>query len=323
MNQKTVLILGATGRFGQAAVTAFAAAGWQVLAQSRRATTEPLPPGVRQLLTPIKDTQTLRQQASGASIIIYAVNTPYPKWHKEALSNACLGMDLAQKLNATFMLPGNVYNFGAEMPALLKPDTPENASTRKGKIRCAIEAEMAARANRGLRSVVIRAGDFFGGGPGVWMDLVILKSIKSGKLVYPGPLNVPHAWAYLPDVAQAFLAVAEKDVEHGFERLHFSGYALSGKELLDTIETAALELGICPKAGFRRNGLPWSVIRLGGLVLPQWRELAEMAYLWDVPHTLDGSALQQKVGALTATPCRVALRQSLVELGWGDQQKQD
>ncbi|MBK7685297.1 MAG: NmrA family NAD(P)-binding protein [Rhodocyclaceae bacterium] len=33
----TVLVLGAKGRFGTAAVNAFAAAGWQVRAQSRRA----------------------------------------------------------------------------------------------------------------------------------------------------------------------------------------------------------------------------------------------------------------------------------------------
>lgn len=321
MNQKTVLILGAGGRFGQAAVSAFAAAGWKVLAQSRRANAAMITTRVSPLLTHLEDIETLSQQAKGASVVIYAVNTAYPKWHKEAFINACLGMDLAQKLNATFMLPGNVYNFGAEMPALLEPETPENASTRKGKIRCAIEAEMAARTHQGLRSFVIRAGDYFGGGPGVWMDMVILKSLRAGKLAYPGPLNVPHAWAYLPDVAQAFLAVAAQNPKEGFERLHFPGYTLTGKELLDAIEKAAQGLGIAPAQGFQRTGLPWGFIRIAGLILPQWREIAEMAYLWTVPHALDGKALQQKIGALPSTPCLDALRQSLLELGLCHQQK--
>lgn len=321
MNQKTVLILGAGGRFGQAAVSAFAEAGWKVLAQSRRANAAIITPRVSPLLTHLEDIETLSQQAKGASVVIYAVNTPYPKWHKEAFRNACIGMDLAQKLNATFMLPGNIYNFGAEMPALLGPETPENASTRKGKIRCAIEAEMAARTRLGLRSFVIRAGDFFGGGPGVWMDMVILKSLRAGKLTYPGPLDVPHAWAYLPDVAQAFLAVAARNPTEGFERLHFPGYTLTGKELLDTIEKAAHGLGIAPAKGFQRNGLPWGMIRMAGLLLKEWREIAEMAYLWSVPHALDGKKLQQKIGALPITPCLDALRQSLLDLGFCHPQK--
>ena len=37
MSRPTVLVLGANGRFGAAAVNAFAAAGWRVLAQLRRA----------------------------------------------------------------------------------------------------------------------------------------------------------------------------------------------------------------------------------------------------------------------------------------------
>ena len=88
------------------------------------------------------------------------------------------------------------------MPATLAADTPERPDTRKGRIRVAIEAEMRERAPRGLRSAVLRAGDFFGGaGSGSWFDLVIAKSAAAGKLVYPGPLDVPHAWAFLPDLA--------------------------------------------------------------------------------------------------------------------------
>jgi hypothetical protein len=54
-------------------------------------------------------------------------------------------------------------------------------------------------------------------------------------------------------------------------------------------------------------------------VWPQWRELAEMAYLWDVPHALSGSALRACLGsdaqALTSTPVDIAFRDSLVALG--------
>ena len=34
---------------------------------------------------------------------------------------------------------------------------------------------------------------------------------RQGRLTYPGPRDVPHAWAYVPDLAQAFVEVAARD----------------------------------------------------------------------------------------------------------------
>jgi nucleoside-diphosphate-sugar epimerase len=220
-------------------------------------------------------------------------------------------MDLAQRLGATFMLPGNVYNFGRTMPALLCPDTPQRPDTVKGRIRVQLEAEMQQRAAQGLRSVVLRAGDFYGGGPGSWMDKVVLASLAQRKLVYPGPLDVPHAWAYLPDLARAFVAVAACDELPAFTRLHFAGHTWTGAQLLAALERAAASLGQGPKAGWRRGSLPWPLLRMGGWVVPMWRALAEMEYLWRVPHALDGAALQARVGDLPSTPLDTALRHTL------------
>jgi nucleoside-diphosphate-sugar epimerase len=317
-SDSTVLVLGANGRFGQAAVAAFAAAGWQVLAQMRRAPDAPLPAGARLLTTPLADADALAAQAAGARVLVHALNPPYTRWRAEVPALGAAGMALAQRLGARFMLPGNVYGFGAAMPALLRPDTPERPDTGKGRIRCALEAEMRRRADAGLRSVVIRAGDFYGGGRGAWFDRVIVGRLGRGRLVYPGPRDVAHAWAYLPDLARAFVAVAE--AEAGLDacaRLHFAGHTLTGTQLLDAVERAAAALGVAPPGGLRRGGLPWPLLRVGGWVVPMWREIAELAYLWRVPHALDGSALQALVGALPGTPVDAAVRQALRALGHG------
>jgi nucleoside-diphosphate-sugar epimerase len=314
-NPRTVLILGAQGRFGRAAVHAFAAAGWRVLAQVRRTPQSALPTGASWLPIALDDTNALCAQAAGASVVVYAVNPVYTAWREQLLPLARLGMDAAERLNARFMLPGNIYNFGAGMPALLNENTPQQPSTVKGRLRCDLEAEMAAR--EGLTSVVLRAGDFFGAGRGSWFDLVITKSIQQGKLVYPGPLELPHAWAYLPDLAQAFVALAQVPAAARFERLHFAGYSLTGTQWLAAIEEAARGLGLQRARGFRHGAMPWRVIRFAGLVLPMWRELAAMAYLWQRPHALDGTRLAQRVGALATTPLPLALRRSLIELGLG------
>ncbi|MEQ1804769.1 MAG: NAD-dependent epimerase/dehydratase family protein [Burkholderiaceae bacterium] len=313
--QPTVLILGANGRLGHAAVRAFASAGWGVLAQARRAPAS-LPVGARYLATPLEDGVGLSAAAAGARAVVYAVNQPYPQWAKHALPQARQGMDVAQRLGATFMFPGNVYNFGAGMPALLDVDTPQEATTKKGYIRVAIEQEMRARAGWGLRSVVIRAGDFFGAGTGSWFDLVIVKSLAQGKLSYAGPLDRAHAWAYLPDLARAFVGVAERaDALPEFANLHFPGHTLTGEELLNAIERAAAALSLQRAGGLRRASLPWGWIRALRWLVPAWREIVELSYLFEVPHELNGEALRRQVGTLQITPIAIALTATLIVLG--------
>jgi nucleoside-diphosphate-sugar epimerase len=312
----TVLILGANGRFGAAAAQAYAHAGWRVLAQLRRAPAQPLPAGASPVVVPLADTAALAVQGAGAQAVVYAVNPVYTRWDSELLPHFRLGMDLAERLGARLLLPGNVYNFGAQMPALLHPGTPQNPSTTKGRQRVAMEAELSARAAAGrLRASIVRAGDFYGAGSGNWFDLAIVKDLLRGKLVYPGPLDVTHAWAYLPDLARAFVAVAARPDRDApaFEDLHFAGHACTGAELLAGIEAAAEAQGLHPPGGWQRGGMPWALIRAVGTVYPMWRELARMRYLWQVPHALDGSALAQATGPLPTSPLALALQAAVAD----------
>ena len=315
--RRTVLILGANGRLGCAAAQAFDAAGWRVLAQVRREPSPDLPVGVCLVQAALSDLDALGAAAAGASVLVHAVNPPYIRWDAEALPALRAALDLAERLGAHIMLPGNVYNFGEGMPALLNESTPQRPSTRKGEIRVQMEALMAQRAAcGGFTASVLRAGDFFGAGTGNWFDQAIAKSLRTGKLVYPGPLDVPHAWAYLPDLARAFVRVAELPRVQAFQRWHFEGNTLTGAQLLAALEVAGRELGIAPPQGFRHGSLPWGVISAIGLVVPKWRELARMAYLWRVPHALDGRPLAAVSGTDQAvTPLAAALRESLLRLG--------
>jgi hypothetical protein len=63
--------------------------------------------------------------------------------------------------------------------------------------------------------------------------------------------------------------------------------------------------------------MPWRLIRAGGLAVPIWREIAEMEYLWRVPHALDGSAMRRAAGPLPSTPIDEAMREALLGLGFG------
>lgn len=320
MTRRTVLVLGANGRFGGAAVAAFAAAGWRVLAQARRPQAAP-PSGVEALTLPLGDAEALAVAATGAEVVVHAINPPYDKWEGQVVPLGRRGMDVAERLGALFMLPGNVYGYGEAMPETLREDTPEGPTTSKGRLRVALEGEARARAEAGrLRAVVLRAGDFYGSGQGSWLDLIIAKDAPKGRLVYPGPLDMPHAWAYLPDLARAFVAVAERSSRNdapAFETFNFAGDTLTGAQFLDLLEVAAGELGLTPVRGWRRGGMPWAMIRMLGVFVPTLKAVAEMSYLWRVPHRLDGTRLAQRLGPVPHTPPGRALRQALVDLGLG------
>lgn len=315
----TVLILGANGRFGCAAAQAFDAAGWHVLAQVRRDAVAGMPRGATLVRHALTDTDALVAAAAGAQAVVHAVNPIYTRWEQEAMPALHAGLAVAERLRAHFLLPGNVYNFGAGMPAVLHEDTPQHPSTRKGEIRVAMEALIAERAARaGFAASVVCGGDFFGAGSGGWFDQVVVRSIRAGKLVYPGPLDVPHAWAWLPDMARAMVAVARQPSPRGFVRWHFEGHTLTGREFLAALEQAAGSIGLRPAHGFRVGGMPWGLLRAVGLLVPMWREFARMSYLWRVPHGLDGTRLRALAGTTRIdTPIVDALRESLLALGLG------
>ncbi len=316
---KTVLVLGARGRFGDAAVRAFARAGWRVLAQARPSPRGALPaalPGVTPVLLPLSDTAALVRAAAGATVVVHAVNPVYTDWAAQALPALRQGMAVARELGARLMLPGNVYAYGTRLPARLDEATPIAPDTPHGRIRAEMEALLEADTT--LRSTVIRAGDFFGHGQGSWLDLLVAKDLDRGRLAYPGPRDRVHAWAYLPDLAQAFVAVAERsDAGPSFETLHFAGHAATGDEFIAALQQAAASLGLAPAKGWRVGGFPWPLIRAAGLVWPMGRALARMSYLWRQPHALDGTRLAARVGpgVLPERPLADALRQALVDLG--------
>jgi nucleoside-diphosphate-sugar epimerase len=308
-----VLVLGANGRLGRCAARAFADAGWQVLAQACRPLAD-ADPRLRAVALPATDTAALAQAAAGATVVVNAMNPLYTDWDRDALPLNAAAIAVARALDATLMFPGNVYNFGARMPARLAEDTPQRPTTRKGELRCAMEAAIRAEAPR---SIVVRAGDFFGGpGTGSWFDQAIVKDLARGKIVYPGPRDRPHAWACLPDLAATFVRLAQVRAQlAAHETFHFPGHTATGEQLVQAIVAAARRAGLlAPGAQPRVAGMPWPLLRVAGLFNPMLRELARMSYLWFVPHELEGDKLVRAIGAVPVTPLDMALDRTLAEL---------
>ena len=56
-------------------------------------------------------------------------------------------------------------------------------------------------------------------------------------------------------------------------------------------------------------------MRLASPVVPMWRELLAMRYLWQRPHRLDEAALTALIGALPRTTLQAAISAALADAG--------
>lgn len=317
--QQRVLILGARGRFGLAAARAFADAGWQVLGHMRPGAQVPAEVAgdtrIQWLASDLYDSGALARAAGTADVVVHALSPQYTHkaWKAQALPMAEAAVEVTRALGATLMFMGNIYNFGKDMPGVLREDTPQRAQTVKGQIRIAIESLIQ---RSGVRAVVIRAGDFFGSGQGTWFDQVVVKDIRKGVFTYPGHRDIATAWAYLPDLARTFVAVAQKHAQlPAFEVLHFAGYQITAQQWLDAIRPIARAQGwVKSDAEVKFGRLPWPVITVGALFVPTWAALLEMRYLWGKAHALANDKLVALIGPEPHTRLESAVAQALADL---------
>jgi nucleoside-diphosphate-sugar epimerase len=308
---KTIAVLGANGRLGRVVAKSFLDKGYHVIAVTRTGRLVKELAGAEGRAADAMKRDEIIRATAGADIIFNGLNPLYTDWKEKCMPMAENVVAAAKTHGATHLFPGNVYSFGAPLVRDMKESTPFTPSTRKGRIRVQMEGlfEKAARED-GIQTIILRAGDFFGGaGTGSWFDMVIAQKADKGVVTWPGPANLIHAWAYLPDLAATFVELAEKRLDIGrFETFHFPGHTLTGNEMAGAIAQAS---GRQQKV----RGMPWWAIRAGGLVVPMWREIAEMNYLWQAPHRLVSERLEGVIGPVPHTPLNKAVAQALADIG--------
>lgn len=283
--KKTVLILGGSGRFGRHATRAFQDAGWEVW-QFNRATDD------------------LWDAAWGASVIVNAWNPPdYSTWATDMAPIHAKVREVALASGATVIVPGNVYPYGEGIGLETDESAPHTAANPLGQLRTEMEAAYKAS---GVKTILLRAGDFIDTeNGGNWFESIITAKLTKGRFVYPGPLDRMHAWAYLPDLARAAVMLAEKrDALATYEEVNFRGYALTGQELGEAVQS------VLPERKVNISQMSWLPIRV---LRPAWRlarYLVEMRYLWDVPHSLGDEKLKRLLPEFQPTPLRQALSEA-------------
>lgn len=284
----TVLILGASGKFGGHTAKAFENAGWIVHRFQR-------------------GKQNMKDAARGADVIVNGLNPPnYENWGTALPAIIAEVIEAAKTSNASIIQPGNVYNFGG-MGGVWGVNTPQIANSIKGQIRIDIEKSLRKAAhNQGVQTIILRAGDFIDNtNSGNWFDISLAAKLEKGNFSYPGKTDIPHAWAYLPDLARAAVMLAEKRENLAmFEDVPFGGHTLTAAEIKAEFEEIISQ-------NLKQKGFPWGFMRIASPFWKMAKELLEMRYLWDTPHQLDNSRLMELLPDFTATSQAAVLRAAI------------
>lgn len=280
---QTVLILGATGRFGRNAAEQFSRAGWQVRRFDR--------------------SRDDLGKAAAADVIVNAWNPPYPDWHRLLPKLHAKVISAARQGGATVIVPGNVYVFGKDTKGPWSQTTPHAATNPLGRIRIDMEA---AYRRSGVRCIILRGGDFLDTqASGNWFDAILTKSLHKRVLTYPGNPGIDHAWAYLPDICRAAVQLAEmRQRLPVFADIPFPGHTVSGARIAELIG----RLGGSPVRLGQMSWLPLQLAR------PFWSMapcLLEMRYLWDTAHRLDGCLFSSLLPEFRASSLEAALASAL------------
>jgi nucleoside-diphosphate-sugar epimerase len=313
------LVIGATGGIGGAVAERLLAGGWRVRALNRDPETARRTagrPGLEWVKGDAMVEADVVAAAKGASLLVHGANPPgYKNWAGLQLPMLNASIAAARSAGgaagARLVFPGTVYNYGPDAFPTLTEASPQNPATRKGAIRVRMEAALKAASEDGLKVLIVRAGDFFGPRTTTnsWLGAGLVKAGKPLTAVtYPGPLAIGHSWAYLPDLAETMVTLAERADLADFEVFHMRGHTVTGDELV-----AALAQAAGRKLAVSR--LPWFAVRAIAPLNETFREMLEMRYLWETPVLLDNTHLVARLGAEPHTPIVEALRAALVGLG--------
>lgn len=316
-NERTALVLGATGGIGGTVAEALLRRGWQVRGLARDAAKaghaargDHRPIDWRQGDAMMCD--DVVRAAGGVQAIVHAVNPPgYRNWDKLVLPMIDNTIAAARAAGgARIVLPGTIYNFDPANTPIVHEDTPQLPRTGKGAIRVELERRLEAAAPE-VPSLIVRAGDFFG--PGSRASWFAQAMVQPGRvvrrIVNPGR-GVGHAYAYLPDLAEAIAQLLDAPERlRAFERVGFEGYW----DADGTGMPAAIRQSV--GADVPERAFPWWLMRLlapfGGFP----REAVEIEPYWRSAVRLDNGRLVELLGAEPRTPVNDAVSATLATLG--------
>ncbi|TDD64301.1 NAD-dependent epimerase/dehydratase family protein [Actinomadura darangshiensis] len=272
------------------------------------------PDGVERIAADAADRERITRIAARADALYNCVNPRYHRWVQDWPPMASSFLGAAEDTGAVLVTLGNLYGYGpVEGP--ITEDLPLAATGAKGRVRAKMWQDALAAHEAGrIRTTELRPADYYG--PGSTDQSYIgetrfVRPLLAGKRVaYFSDPSIPHAWTYLPDVAEA-LAVAGTD-----ERAWGRTWHVPTAPAVSTLEVAERLCRIAGAPDPRVFQVPRPAFTALGLFVPMLKELRETRYQFDKPYLLDSSAFESAF-AMAPTPLDAALKAVVAASGDG------
>lgn len=298
----TVVVIGA-GQIGRPLAARLAASGARAVLVSR---TRPaiVPDGVEHRGCDAADSEALVAVLGsvGATAVVLAANPAQydaDVWRAQLFPMQRGVVSACERMRVRLVVLECLYMHGPS--ERITPDSPLDATSRKGRVRIELTNELADAAARGLTVVRFRAPDFYGRGltSAVVGDEAI-RNAERGRLVLAlGDADLEHAFSHREDVVDglAQLALAPEDATLRGEVFVAPAVHLSQRALFDAFAVRARGAG----ARARVVALSPTLLRVLSWFTRSGRELFEMAYLWSAPYRVDDRAFRARYGVEART----------------------
>jgi len=283
-----------TGPVGMAVMDELVRQGATVRMVNRSGKTgEPLPPGVELVNGDVAEQTFAVKAAEGAAVIYNALNPPYHKWPEFFPPLQAGAVAAATANHAKLVVMDNLYMYGDPHGQPMSEAMPDNAHTKKGKLRAQMARDLMAAHEAGRVQVVVgRASDFIGprvDASAMGGDLVIKRAIQGKAAQVVGDVDTPHSYTYMPDIGRALVTLAQHEDAFGQVWHLPTPPAVSTRRMLELIYAAAghpLKMQVAPK---------W-LLRILGLFNPDAGEMVEMVYEFEQPFIIDDSKFVNRFG---------------------------
>jgi nucleoside-diphosphate-sugar epimerase len=311
-------IFGATGSVGKALAAKFGREGcpFRVVGRSEerlRRDFQAYGTLVEYCPADLSDPAAAARAARGVDTVFYLVGVPYtqfelhPKLTRIALeASAAAGVQRYVHLST-------VYPYGVPQQDLVSESHPRNPAGFKGQMRKEQEDLVLAADNAGgMRTTILRPPDFYGPDSELsYVRAIFDAAIKGGKANVIGPIDTPHEFIFVPDLADVLVALSEKNQAYG------SAWNIAGPGLITTRQFAELVfVEVHEKPRLRVAGK--FTLRLLGLFNPMLREIVQMHYLLTTPVKLDDTRLRQLLPDLHKTPYAQGIRLTILAMRRGE-----
>lgn len=302
------IVLMGYGPVGRASLAALRGSGERLIVAQRQRPAD-LPEGVEFRPCDVLDGASVQAAIAGARQVVLAVGLAYSgklwldAWPR--LMSHVLVACAREKARLVFF--DNLYMYGPQNRPLTE-DMPLSDFGRKPKARSEVTRLWQTAAALGnVRVAALRAPDFFG--PGVGQNSMLgttgfaaLAKGKAATLVVPP--DMPHDFAYMPDIGRAVASLLAADDGHYGQAWHMP--CAPTHSVRQILELGAKAQGLKP----RLRVIPLPLLKALGLVVPLFGELVEMRFQWDRPYQVDATKFRNAFWS-DVTPMEVAAAETL------------